>query len=68
MSEEQGREAIVTDSEKAADQMRQDILGGKIDRTGRQVVRKALDQMDSPKTGRDAQNDALGNISRRGGW
>lgn len=65
--EERGREAVVTDSEKAADQMRQDILGGKIDRAGRQVVRKAIDQMDTPREGRDAQNDALGRISGRGG-
>lgn len=66
--EEKSREAVVTDSEKAADQMRQDILGGKIDKAGRQVVRDACDKMDAPKTGRDASNDALGNISRRGGW
>lgn len=66
--QEQGREAIVTDSERAADQMRQDILGGKIDKAGRQVVRDACDKMDAPKKGRDASNDALGNISRRGGW
>ena len=65
--EEKSREAVVTDSEKAADQMRQDILGGKIDKVGRQVVRDACDKMDAPKTGRDASNDALGNISRRGG-
>lgn len=66
--EEKSREAVVTDSEKATDQMRQDILGGKIDKAGRQVVRDACDKMDAPKTGRDASNDALGNISRRGGW
>jgi hypothetical protein len=67
-AEEQGREAVVTDSEQVADQMRQDILGGKIDGAGRQVVRKAIDQMDAPPTGRTAQDGALGNISRRGGF
>jgi hypothetical protein len=62
------RPSPVTDSEKAADQMRQDILGGKIDKAGRAVVRDACDKMDAPKAGRDAANDALGKISGRGGF
>jgi hypothetical protein len=66
-SEEQpGRESVVTDSEKAADQMVKDIMSDKIDRTGRQAVRKALDQKDAPLVGRAKEDAALGNISRRG--
>lgn len=52
----------VTDAEKAADQMRQDILGGKIDRAGRKVVRDACDRMDAPKKGREAADEAFGRI------
>lgn len=66
VEERPGREAVVTDSEKAADRMVQDIMGDKIDRAGRQVVRRALDKKDSPPVGRDATDTAIGRISR--GW
>jgi hypothetical protein len=67
IEEQPGRESVVTDSEKAVDQMVQDIMSDKIDRTGRQAVRKALDQKDAPLVGRAKEDAALGNISRRGG-
>ena len=66
IEEPPSRESVVTDSEKAADRMVQDILSDKIDRTGRQAVRKALDQKDAPLVGRAKEDAALGNISRRG--
>ena len=61
-----GRDSIVTDSERLADQMRRDVLDGKIDRAGRQVVRRALDAKDAPPTAGEVGNQALGRISRGG--
>lgn len=67
-TEETGREAVVTDKEKAAEQIYQDVMADRIDAAGRKRVRHALDQKDKPPEGRAAQDQALGNaIGRFGG-
>ena len=58
--EQPGREAIVTESEKLADQMAKDILCGKIEKRDRPVVRDALDKADAPLAGRAKADAALG--------
>lgn len=58
----------VTDGEKAVDKMVTDILApdSKINRAGRARIRQACDKKDAPPSGRDAENSAVGRISR--GW
>ena len=63
---EQERPRPVTETDKAADQMAQDILGGKIDSAGRKVVRKAIDHMDAEPVGKAKSDGALHRISRGG--
>ncbi len=61
-----GREAVVTDGEKMAEQMAKDIATGPMTRKDRAVVRGALDRVDAPPTGRAASDAAIDRIRTRG--
>ncbi len=62
--EQPGREAIVTESEKLADQMARDIP--RLSPKDRPVVRHALDKADAPLTGRAKTDAALGRATGAG--